>query len=266
MRELAPQEIRSSNVYRIGILVLVVPGAIFAQQGACPANSSFAISSSEPAWNGWGIDLANSRFQSAQAAKLSAEEVPRLKLKWAFGLAGAKQVFGEPTVVGGRVFVSDDTGVVYSLDAASGCTYWTFHAESGVRTAVSIRTAKPSPIAYFGDLKANAYAVDATTGTLIWKVRADDHPTSRITGAPRVFEDRVYVPVASSEEGASSNPQYACCSFRGSVVALDAATGKQIWKTYTIADAPAVVSKNSNGVSRWAPAGGGVWNSPTIDP
>jgi polyvinyl alcohol dehydrogenase (cytochrome) len=253
-------------MHRIAILGLICPAAIFAQQGACTANSSFTVAPTQASWNGWGLDLANSRFQSAQAAKLNAEQVPRLKLKWAFGLPGAKQVFGEPTIVGGRVFVSDDTGAVYSLDSMTGCTYWTFHAEAGVRTAVSIRMAKPSPIAYFGDLKANVYAVDATAGTLVWKVRADDHPTSRITGAPQVFEDRVYVPVASSEEGASSNPQYACCSFRGSVVAFDAATGKQIWKTYTIADAPAVVSKNSNGVSRWAPAGGGVWNSPTIDP
>src|ERR1700678_1956242 len=219
-----------------------------------------------PAWNGWGAGISNSRFQTAAAAQLTAAQVPALKLKWAFGLEGAKQVFGEPVVVGGRVFFSADTGVVYSLDAATGCVYWTFQADAGVRSAVSIRPAKPAPMAYFGDLKANVYALDATKGTLIWKVQVDDHPTARITGAPQVFEDRVYVPVASSEEGASSDAQYPCCSFRGSVVALDAGSGKQIWKTRTIAEVPKIVAKNSNGVSRWAPAGGGIWSAPTIDP
>ncbi len=86
---------------------------------------------------------------------MTASQVPGLKLKWSFGLAGAKQVFGEPVVVGGRVFFSADSGMVYSLDADSGCVYWTFQAEAGVRTALCIRPGKPSSTAYFGDLKAN---------------------------------------------------------------------------------------------------------------
>jgi polyvinyl alcohol dehydrogenase (cytochrome) len=94
----------------------------------------------------------------------------------------------------------------------------------------------------------------------------EDHASAKITGAPKVFEGRVYVPVSSGEEGAGPNTTYPCCTFRGSVVALDAATGKQIWKTYTIADEPKPAGKNSNGVQRFGPAGGGVWNSPTIDP
>jgi polyvinyl alcohol dehydrogenase (cytochrome) len=224
------------------------------------------LQQTDAAWNGWGADISNSRFQTAQAAQIAASQVPGLKLKWAFGLAGAKQVFGEPAVVAGRVFFSDDNGVVYSVNANTGCLYWTFQAETGVRAAVSIKMGQPSPMAYFGDLKANVYALDAQKGTLIWKVRVDEHPTARITGSPKVFENRVYVPVASGEEGASSSPQYQCCTFRGSVAALDAATGKQIWKTWIIADAAKIVGKNANGVSRWAPAGGGVWNSPTIDP
>ena len=120
--------------------------------------------------------------------------------------------------------------------------------------------------AYFGDAKANAYAVDASTGALIWKVRVEDHPSARITGAPKFFESRLYVPVASGEEGAGGNPSYACCTFRGSIVALNAVSGALIWKTYMIPDEPRPVKKNSNGVQRWAPAGAGVWNSPTIDP
>ena len=244
----------------------MIPLAAQTVSNQCAVNPALADLSSGSAWNGWGGNISNSRFQTAKAAQITASQVPQLKLKWSFGLAGAKQVFGEPVVAAGRVFFSADTGLVYSLDAATGCVYWTFQADAGVRTAISIRAGKPSATVYFGDLKANVYSVDAAKGTLNWKVHVDEHPTARLTGAPQIYEDRVYVPVASSEEGASSSPQYPCCSFRGSVVALDAATGKQVWKTFTIAEVPKIVSKNANGTNRWAPAGGGVWNAPTVDP
>jgi len=249
-----------------GLVFLSSLVSLDAQTNQCVANPAFADPASGSAWNGWGVDISNSRFQTEKAAQLTAREVPRLKLKWSFGLVGARQVWGEPVVAGGRVFVSDDTGMVYSLNADTGCVYWTFQAEAGVRSSVVIRTAQPSPIAYFGDQKANVYALDAAKGTLVWKVRVDEHPTAHITGAAQVFEDRVYVPVASSEERASNDSQYPCCSFRGSVVALDAATGKQVWKTWIIDEIPKIVSKNANGTPRWAPAGGGVWSAPTIDP
>ena len=248
------------------LIALVLPLAAQTPSNPCAPNTAMADPASGPAWNGWGADISNSRFQTAKAAQMTAAQVPRLKLKWAFGLPGAKQVFGEPVVVAGRVYVSADTGVVYSLGAATGCTYWTFQAEAGVRTALSVGLTKSGPLAYFGDRKANVYALDAAKGTLVWKVHVDEHSSAGITGAPRVYQDRVYVPVASGEEGSSSSPQYQCCTFRGSVVALDAATGKQVWKTFTIAEEPKIVGKNANGVSRWAPAGGGVWNSPTVDP
>lgn len=249
---------------RFLFVVVLLPLAAHAQSAQCTSNPAF--SDARSGWNGWGAGLSNSRFEPAKSAQLSASDVPHLKLKWAFGLEGAKQVYGEPVVVGGRVFVGADTGLVYSLDAATGCEYWRFQADGAVRTAVSVRAEKPSPIVYFGDLKAHVYAVDAVKGTLLWKVIADEHPTAHVTGAPQLFDNRLYVPVASGEEGASSSPRYECCTFRGSVVALDANTGKQIWKTYTITDVPKTVSKNANGTSRWAPAGGGVWSSPTIDP
>lgn len=233
----------------------------------CPANAPLRDPARGAAWNGWGADLSNTRFQPAKTAQLTADGVPRLKLKWAFGFPGVRSVLGEPSVAGGRVFLGVDTGFVYALDADTGCVFWSFEAEAGVRSAITVAQAKGAPYAaYFGDIKANAYAVNASTGALLWKVRVDDHPSARITGAPKFFDGRIYVPVASGEEGAGVNPRYACCTFRGSVVALDAATGRQIWKTYTIEEAPQSVGKNSNGVQRFGPAGGGVWNSPTIDP
>jgi polyvinyl alcohol dehydrogenase (cytochrome) len=228
--------------------------------GRCTAAPPSSLAG--PGWNGWGVDLDNSRMQTSEAAGLTAEQVPHLKLKWAFGFPGDSVAFAQPVIAGGRVFVGSAGGKVYSLDAASGCVYWAFDAGAGVRTAVSIG---PGGVAYFGDLQANVYAVDAATGKQIWKTRLDDHPVARITGSPKLFENRLYVPVSSHEEWASADPRYECCKFRGSVAALDSKTGAVIWKTYTIAEEPHPTKKNKIGTQMWGPSGGGVWSSPTID-
>jgi polyvinyl alcohol dehydrogenase (cytochrome) len=108
--------------------------------------------------------------------------------------------------------------------------------------------------------------LDAATGKVLWKVKVDEHPISRVTGAPTLYQDRLYVPISSLEERAAGiSTVYPCCTFRGSVVALDANTGRRIWKTYVISEPPKPVGKSSKGIQRWAPAGGSVWNSPTID-
>lgn len=218
-------------------------------------------------WNGWGADLANTRFQPSQAAALPAVQVPRLTLRWAFALPGATAVYGQPTAVDGRVFVGADTGYVYALDQRTGCVHWAFQAQAGVRSAVTIGPlASDRRGAFFGDLKGNVYAVDAATGALAWTRRADDHALARITASPVLYRGRLYVSVASLEEGASTSPRYPCCTFRGSVLALQAANGDVAWKTYTIADPPAPTRVSPAGVQMHGPSGAGVWNAPTIDP
>ena len=145
----------------------------------CAANPAIASLSSTPAWNGWGVDGTNGRFQPAKAAGIAADQVPRLKLKWSFGFPGATAVHGQPAVAAGRVFVGLNNGYVYALDAATGCVYWSFQARSGVRNAISIGEVKgqgSSKFAvYFGDVRANVYGLDASTGRLLWKTRVDDH-------------------------------------------------------------------------------------------
>jgi polyvinyl alcohol dehydrogenase (cytochrome) len=235
----------------------------------CASNPALERPSSGPAWNGWGVDVTNTRFQVAANAGLSAAQVPQLKLKWAFGFPNGVHTYGQPTVVAGRVFVASDTSFVYALDAATGCVHWSYLAQTGVRTAISIGPVMgqgaPQYAAYFGDERANVYAVNAATGELLWKVLVDDHPLAHITGAPTLYGGRLYVPVSVAEETVSSNLHYPCCTFRGSVVALNANTGRQIWKSYTIAEKSKPVRKNSLGTQLWAPAGAAVWVSPTID-
>ncbi len=214
-----------------------------------------------PAWNGWA-EAANTRFQSAKAAGLNKETAPKLKLKWAFGFPNVTTAFGTPTVFGGRVFVGAADGAVYSLDARTGCLYWTYTAASGVRVSPVLGNGG----VYFGDLRGNVYALEAATGRLLWKTRADEHPLAVITGSPKLESGRLYVPVSGRDESiAATNPAYECCTFRGSVVALDAATGKQIWKAYTIADPPKVTGQNAAGAKTWGPSGVAVWSSPTLD-
>ena len=221
-----------------------------------------------PSWNGWGVDLRNSRFQSAAAAGLTPENVPRLTLKWAFGLPGVAASGSQISVSGRRAFVGSRNGVVYSLDTRSGCLVWAFEADAGVRsTPVVARSADGTPTGlYFGDSHAQAYALDPLTGALRWKVKLEDHPDAIITGAIAYFAGRLYVPMSSLEEGTGILATYECCTFRGSVTALDAATGRRLWKTYTIPDAAKPTTKNARGTQLWGPSGGSVWSSPVLDP
>jgi len=222
-----------------------------------------------PMWNGWGVNLANTRYQGDSMARLTAAGVPHLKLKWAFGFPGDVSASAQPTIVGGRVFVGSQGGKVYSLSAATGCIHWWYEAQTLVRTAVSIGHIESesggSYAAFFGDNSGVVYALEAATGKLLWKVKVDRHPAARITGSPIYDRGRLYVPVSSGEEAAASAPDYQCCRFRGSVVALDGATGKQIWRTYTISEEAHPTAKNKSGTQLWGPSGASIWSSPTID-
>lgn len=229
-----------------------------------------------PAWNGWGNGVANTRY--AKDGGLTAADLPRLRLKWTFGYAGVDSARAQPAVAGGRLFVASENGEVHALDPKSGCLHWTFRAEAGVRTGLSVgayrsagragragRAGTAGTAVFFGDSRANAYAVDATTGRQIWIRKVDEHRNASITGTPTYHNGRLYVPVQGlNEEGQGARPQYECCTFRGSVSALDADTGAVVWKRYTMPEA-APRAKNQEGVQTWGPAGGGIWSSPTID-
>jgi polyvinyl alcohol dehydrogenase (cytochrome) len=242
---------------------------VYPDVGRCATPAPAFTVTQQTTWNGWGNDTSNGRFQPADRAGLNAQNAPKLALKWAYGFVGATTATSQPAVIAGRVYVGSDPGGLHALDLKTGCWYWRYNSESGVRSAPVVARISDKPERWavmFGDLKAFVYALDAQTGEQIWKVQLDTHPSARITGAPSVHGNRLFVPVSSFEEGPAARPNYPCCTFRGSVAALDTATGKTLWQTYTIAEKPQIVGKNSAGTPLWKPAGVGVWSTPTIDP
>ncbi len=236
-----------------------------AAMGRCAVSAPFRLPESGALWSGWSPGDGNRRFQSAEAAGLNETTVPRLRFKWALGYPDATHAWALPAVAGGRVFVGSHNGTVYSLDAASGCIHWTFVAGGGVRTAISLSPRAGGRHAiYFGDSNATAYALDAETGEVLWRTRVDDHPLGRITGAPTLHGEQLFVATSSYEEVDTASPLYECCTFRGSVSALDAATGAVQWKTYT-SEEPKPRGKTTAGLTLWGPSGAGIWTAPAVD-
>jgi polyvinyl alcohol dehydrogenase (cytochrome) len=236
--------------------------------GRCETTPPLRDAASGPLWNGWSTTNANTHFQPASSAGLTAGQVPALKLKWAFGFPEATSAWGQPTIAGGWLFVGSQNGHVYALDARRGCVIWAYEAQGGVRASVSIGprsgAAGQGWVAYFSDQRGYAYAVDAVTGREIWRRRVDEHPLVRLTGSPTLYQNRLYVPTSSYEEVGKS-PTYDCCTFRGSIVALDTATGDEVWRAYTVTELPRVMGVRPDGGVSFGPSGGAIWSAPTID-
>lgn len=218
----------------------------------CPSGPSAPVALGMAEWNGWGRDLANSRYQPEPA--LRAKDVSKLVLRWAYALDGSPSD-GQPIVVGGRVFLASSSGRVYSLDARSGCNYWTFMAAAGVDPAMivgdlgepklvkskwhpwhrwhdrwhrwrrgrgmnaHIAVIEPPSALYFGDDAGTVYALDAETGALLWKVAAGAGLHARVSGSPALSGDSLFVPLTSTD------------GTRGAVVSMDIATGAVRWET-----------------------------------
>ncbi len=230
----------------------------------CSANISILSGPESDTWAGWSPSASNARYQSAERAGLAPGQVRRLKLKWALGFPGDVTAFGAPTVVNGTLFVGSASGAVEAVDANTGCTHWVFQADGPVRGAILPVANGSATSLVFTDLIGWAYAVEAKSGHLLWKKRIDEHEATRLTGSSVALDGVVFIPAASWEETRSLDPQYSCCTFRGSVTALRVRDGSMIWKTYTV-DAPQKTGTNSAGAAQWGPSGAPIWSAPTVD-
>jgi polyvinyl alcohol dehydrogenase (cytochrome) len=221
-------------------------------------------------WNGWSPTTHNARFQTEAVGGITATNINRLQLKWAFGLPLEGQPRSQPAVIGERLFVGSQAGALYVLNAKTGCTYWTFQPQAGLRSAVTVGPYQHADghaghAVFFVDRQAWVYAVDADTGVQLWRMHLEDHVGVRATGALTYHEGKLYVPLSGINEGNSgSNPDYPCCTFRGSLSAIAAQSGQLLWKTYTVPE-PQPRGTSSTGVPLWGPSGVGIWGAPTVD-
>jgi polyvinyl alcohol dehydrogenase (cytochrome) len=216
-------------------------------------------------WRIAGQNLSNSWSQPAEHS-ISPANVGGLGPKWVFTTSG--DVSATPTVDGEAVYFPDWGGHLFAVEKNSGRLIWSHKISDydGVDGAISrVSPALDGNQIIIGDILngkqvhngANVISVDRETGTLLWMTRVDTHPAAIITGSPVVFDGVVYVGVSSNEEGLALNPGYPCCSFRGSIVALNAKNGAMLWKTFDMPD---------NGGQPGGYSGGAVWQPPAIDP
>jgi polyvinyl alcohol dehydrogenase (cytochrome) len=205
----------------------------------CASNPTMTNPASGPTWNGWGAGEKNARFQTAANAGLTAAQVPNLKLKWAFGVPNATEMYSQPTV---------DAGIRATPVIAP------IRGQGATQYAV-----------YFSDVLTRVYAVDAHTGKLLWKTKAGDHPRAKSSNGLTVSDGKVFIGMSSMETTTGATATYECCSFRGHVVALNANTGAKLWRTFVIAEEPKPRGKNAQGVTLYGPSGGAIWNVPTVD-
>jgi polyvinyl alcohol dehydrogenase (cytochrome) len=248
-----------------GYLGTNAPAIAFPPSAYCSDRRATISSKPQSAWNGWSPSSTNARYQSAEDAGLNIDQVRKLKLKWAFGFDGDVTSFGQPTVIDGQVFAGSAGGVIHALRAENGCLQWTFQANGPVRSSILAVPLGKGHALLFGDQTGWFYALEAETGKLLWKKKIEEHDAARLTGAPLAYKGTVFVPVASWEETRSLDPDYPCCTFRGSIVALRIRDGKLAWKSYMIADPPKQTGKTQRGTPQFGPSGAGVWDAPTLD-
>jgi polyvinyl alcohol dehydrogenase (cytochrome) len=225
----------------------------------CGANPPIHSGASD--WNRIGHDADTSRYQPNP--DLRAVDTPRLKVKWAYTMTGG----GQPTVVGDWLFVTNRSGKFYALDAKTGCVRWVDQDLSSRSAPMVFRSAvAPSGWVTIIGVGRTVHALDAQTGKALWKTdQLETHPASSVGGALAVSGDRVFVPFSSGEEVMAMQSIYACCTFRGSVVALDLKTGRRLWKTTVITEPSRPLPDNAAGARRQGPAGGAIWSAPTAD-
>ena len=232
-----------------------------------------------PNINGWGINNKNHRFISETDAGINRENLSRLRVKWVFALPDTKAPHTQPFITPDTVFVGDEPGLVYALDRETGCEKWRFDAGDTVRTALRFvayeedaqqtkdeaMTGEHSNVLTFGTIAGEVFGIDPRTGLQRWRIRADEHPTTMVSGSAVDHHGVIFQPVSSTEAMWALNPFYNCCSFRSSVIALSPANGELLWRRTIIEEEPRLTRKNLIWGNNYGPSGAPVWSQPAID-
>jgi len=232
--------------------------------GPLPEAGDLSCDQDASDWPMFGQNVCNTGSQGA-AGGISTATVGTLGPKWVVDLttvySGGGDISATPTVTGGYVYVPDWGGNINKFDANTGAVVWTQSVGTLLQSAgVTLPgfASRGAPVVtqglvIFGALRGTALAespgrsayvvaIDDATGAFKWATLVDPHPAAIIAGSPVLDGNTLYIGVSSQEEYykliAALNPaeKYTCCSFRGSVVALNVQTGSIVWKAYTIAD------------------------------
>ncbi len=249
---------------RRSLIISVLLAALPAQAVLSCADDIAAIDPS-PRVNGWGLNKENHRFVTDVAAGVDAQSVSSLSVKWVFAVADTKAPHTQPLITPNTIVIGDGAGLVYALDRETGCERWRFDAGSTVRTAFRYVNVANQHLITFGTLEAEVFAVDLLIGQQRWRIKADDHPQAMITGSAIDHQGVIYQPVSSWEVFWALNPFYSCCTFRSSILALDALSGEILWRAYTIDEPAEVVTPRWIIGDRKGPSGAPVWSQPAID-
>jgi polyvinyl alcohol dehydrogenase (cytochrome) len=166
----------------------------------CPSG---AAPRESPAWASWGAGLANTRFQSAKDAGLTAQDLPRLKLKWSFAFPDASTMRSQPAVYQGRVFAGGQDGSVYALDMRTGCVYWATTVQSQIRSGITVGEPGGKAALFFGDSAGFVYALDASR---LWMPQQESS-CGRLTWSP-MRPRRSRRPSAASQPGGRPESEF----------------------------------------------------------
>jgi polyvinyl alcohol dehydrogenase (cytochrome) len=246
----------------------VAIGAMLLLSGAAFAQCDPVVDLSDIETEGWGLGHYNQRLQTR--SDINPNNVSQLKLKWAVSLGKKADHHSMPLVTSDTVYVGTQTGLMFALDKETGCERFVRQYDSDIRTAivhhqVSIK-GEAKTLLYFGTGKGSIYSIDGTDGSVEWRVAADVHPYVRVTGSPVLHDGVIYTPVSSIEAAVAAGPTYSCCTFRGSVLALDAATGERKWRSYSINEPARVTGSRLFVLKERGPSGAPIWGTPALDP
>ena len=211
----------------------------------------------------WGLGRDNRR--EAVDVAIGRGNLDDLELQWSVALPAVTTMRSQPVVAGDTVFLGSKGAHLLALDRRSGCVRWSLATDAPVHSALTLdRTPDGVATLFFADELAMVYAVDATTGRLRWRERVKWFPTSIVSGPIACHGGRLYVPLSSFEVAAAGLPTHECCRSHGGIAALDATTGKALWRYDTTPHA-VKTAVTRDGTQLWGPSGAPVWNSPTID-
>lgn len=265
--------IRHSNFYSTkiisAVLLFIISSGALANK--CSPETSTSINLTADI-NGWGINNKNHRFISETDAGITPENLSKLQVKWVFALPDTKTPHSQPFITPDTVFIGDEPGLVYALDRETGCEKWRFNAETTVRTAIRFldfetrdKNKLKNNILTFGTAGGEVFGLNPLTGQQLWRIKADNHSKTMVSGSSTDHNGVIFQPVSSWEAMWAVNPFYACCTFRSSVIALDPANGQILWRSYMVKDEPKVTKENLIWPDHYGPSGAPVWSQPTLD-